>query len=125
MEYGADKPLQVVAALDEIGRKAVEKLVITSWIGITEVVNGFDDPSADQVKPDPVDKALGEERIAGARQPGCQPGSAIGSLGIVENWPTERLRLHGLASSRLTDVARAGGVNDFLVWQTAFFPTDL
>src|SRR5262249_41070608 len=43
----------------------------------------------------------------------------------LEHWSPQCLGLHRLAGSRLADVARAGGVNDFLIRQIALLSPDL
>ena len=73
------KALQAVAALDERVGQAVQKLVVGRRVGVAEVVHRLDDAPADQVKPDPVDQAAGEERVLGAGQPGGQADPTVGA----------------------------------------------
>ena len=121
----ADQLLEVVAVLDEVGREAVEQLVVAGGVGVAEVVDRLDDPPADQVKPDPVDQALGEERVVGARQPGRQADPPVFGRRVVEDRAAQRLGLHLAARARLADVARPGGVDHLFVRQIALLAADL
>ena len=106
--------------------QAVEQLVVARRVRVAEVVDRLDDPPADQVKPDPVDQALGEERVVGARQPGCQADAPVRCVGrVVEDRAAQGLGLHRPAGARLADVARAGGVDHLLIGQVALLAADL
>ena len=105
--------------------EAVEQRVVAGGVGVAEVVDRLDDPAPDQVKPDPVDQALGEERVAGARQPGRQADPPVLGRRVVEDRAAQGLGLHRPAGARLVDVARSGGVDDFFFREVALLATDL
>src|SRR5439155_21011611 len=76
--------------------------------------------------PDPVDQALGEERIGRTGQPRRQARPAVARRrGRLEYRAAQCLRRHGPTGAGLPDVAGARRVDHFLIGQVALLPADL
>ncbi len=86
----ADQGLEVELHRDELGGQAVEQLVVRGGVGVAEVIHRLDDPPADQVIPDPVDQALGEERIGGTGEPGGEGHPAVRHRRVIEHGAAEQ-----------------------------------
>ena len=120
----AHQPLEVVLVLDQLAAKLLVKLGIDRRIADANVVDRLDDADAEEVGPDAIGHAGGEEGIVGRGQPVGQHLAAVLAVAIGLR-PAEEFRFHHAAADGMVHLAAAAIEDDRLAIVFALLAADL
>ena len=82
----------IEAVLDEVLRQRIEQGRVDRRVCVADVVHRLDDPAVEEVAPEAIHEAAGEEAIVGRRQPLGIGFAAVHAVGQLRLGPAEEPR---------------------------------